>query len=95
MAYISRDFECLNPKCKHEWDDLVLREEEDTQKCPVCGHVARWTISAPKLATYSLMSKDDQAKHLRKRSRDHTRKELKKDPTTARMTKTFKMKGTG
>lgn len=95
MAWITRDFLCLNPKCAHEWDDLVLRSEEDQQKCPKCKHAARWVIAAPHIATYSLMSKDEQAKHLRKRSRDHTRKMLKKDPTQAAMTKKFKMKGTG
>lgn len=91
MAYITRDFECL--KCAHQFIDMVTREEQDKQVCPECGNPARWIISAPKLATYSMMSQDDKAKHLRKRSRDHTRKELKKDPTTARMTKRFKMKG--
>lgn len=95
MAYIVRPFECLNAECKHEWEDMVLRSEENDQKCPVCGHAARWCIAATNVASYSLMSKDDQAKHLRKRSRDHTRKELKKDPTQARMTKTLKMKGSG
>lgn len=95
MAYVYRDFECLNDKCKHAWDDLVDRSEENDQKCPKCGSAAKYVISATHVATYSLMSKEDQAKHLRKRSRDHTRKELKKDPTQARMTKRLKMKGSG
>lgn len=95
MAWITRDFLCLNPKCEHEWHDLIQRSEEDSQVCPTCNHAARWVMSAPNIASYSLMSKDDQAKHLRKRSRDHTRKMLKKDPTQARMTKKFKMKGSG
>ena len=94
MAYVFRDYECQNPKCKQPiWEEMVERSEENNQKCPKCGIVARYIISPTHLATYSMMSKDDQAKHLRKRSRDHTRKELKKDPTQARMTKRLKMKG--
>jgi hypothetical protein len=91
MAYVCRDFECLNPKCQHTWDDMVDRTEENDQKCPVCGVDARWVISPCNLATYSLMSRDDQAKHLRKRSRDHTRKELKKDPTSMKMSRHIKV----
>lgn len=95
MAYVMRPFECLNTECNHTWEDLVDRSEENDQKCPVCGNAARWVICAPHVAMYSIMSKEDQAKHLRKRSREHTKKELKKDPTSARMTKKLKMKGTG
>lgn len=95
MAYICRDFECQNTQCGHVWEDTVDRTEEDTQVCPVCGHAARWIIAASNIASYSLMSKDEQAKHLRKRSRDHTRKMLKQDPTQAVMTKRFKMRGRG
>lgn len=93
MGYILRDLGCLNPECSQGvWEDLVDRNAE-TFECPTCKGPATAVISAPKPATYSMMSKDDQAKHLRKRSRDHTRRELKKDPTTARMSRHIKMKG--
>lgn len=91
MGWISRDYYCKG--CGHEWDDLVQRSEENDQKCPECQGPASIGISCPNVASFSLLSKDDQAKSLRKRSRDHTRKELKKDPTQARMTKRLKMKG--
>lgn len=95
MAWITRDFLCSDPNCAHIWEDIVQRSEENDQKCPVCGHAADKLMSATNVASYSLMSKDDQAKHLRKRSRDHTRAMLKKDPTQARMTKHMKLKGSG
>lgn len=89
MGWISRDFYCK--QCEHEWDDLVQRAEENDQICPKCQGLASIGISCPHVASYSLMSKDDQAKHLRKRSRDHTRKMLKKDPTTMKMSRHIKM----
>lgn len=89
MGWISRDFYCKS--CEHEWDDLVQRSEENDQKCPECGEPAFIGISCPGVMSYSMMSKDDQAKHLRKRSRDHTRKMLKKDPETAVMSRHIKM----
>lgn len=87
MAYISRPFECTNSACGHTWDDLVTREEENHQKCPVCGAQAKWLIAAAGIATYSLMDADAKAQHLRKRSRDHTRKMLKKDPSSIKMSR--------
>jgi hypothetical protein len=83
MGWISREYRC---ECGHDWDDLVQRGDED-QPCPECGKMNHYVMSAPNLATYSLMSKDDQAKHLRKRSRDHTRKMLKKDPSSMKMSR--------
>ena len=94
MGYILRDFKCESTTCSQPvWEELVDRKEENDQKCPTCSGPAKYTLCAPALATYSLMSKDDQAKHLRKRSRDHTRKELKKDPTAMKMSRHIKMKG--
>lgn len=87
MAFIMRDFQCLSEQCQHQWEDLVRREEENEQKCPECGSAGSWIISATNLASYSLLSREDQAKSLRKRSRDHTRKQLKKDPTSMKMSR--------
>ena len=83
MGWISRDYQC---DCGHEWDDLVSTDDQD-QPCPSCGKMNHYVMSAPALATYSIMSKDEQAKHLRKRSRDHTRKMLKKDPEAVKMSR--------
>ena len=90
MSWIIRPFECQ--VCPHTWDDLVKREEENDQKCPKCNGAAKWVICAPAIASYSIMDKDAQMKHLRKRSRDHTRKELKKDPSHAMKQMKIKMK---
>lgn len=87
MGWIIRPFECLSSECGHSWEDIVPREEENSQQCPKCGHEARWVISVTGIAVFSMMSKDDQAKCLRKRSREHTMKELKKDPTQIRQTR--------
>lgn len=89
MAWIYRDYICTS--CEHEWEEFLQRSEENDQKCVKCGAPGKICISACNIATYSLMSKDDQAKHLRKRSRDHTKKMLKKDPTTARMSRHIKL----
>jgi len=89
MGWISRDYICI--RCENEWEDFVLRSEENDQKCPKCGALGKIGCVATNVATYSLMSKDDQAKHLRKRSRDHTKKMLKKDPTTAVMSRHIKV----
>lgn len=83
MGWIIRDYRC---ECGHEWESLVRTESQD-KECAECGVMNHYTISATSLATYSMMSKDDQAKHLRKRSRDHTKKMLKKDPTSMKMSR--------
>lgn len=91
MSWILRDYVC--PTCSTEWEDLVDKDAQDDQECPSCGTKASRMLSAPAIATYSLMDKETQAKHLRKRSREHTMKKLKQDPTSINMTKRFKMKG--
>lgn len=79
MGWINRDYFCK--ACAHEWVDLVQRSEENDQVCPECGGPASIGVSAPNVASYSLMDKQAQAKVLRKRSREHTLKWLKKDPS--------------
>jgi cell division protein FtsX len=83
MGWITREYQC---ECGHEWEDIVDREEQD-QPCPVCGKINHYVMSTTGVASYSIMSKDDQAKVLRKRSRDHTRAMLKKDPTQMKMSR--------
>ncbi|NJL55422.1 hypothetical protein HC928_09715 [bacterium] len=84
MGWILKDFECSD--CGAEFEELV---GEDTDVvCPSCGSASvRQCLSAPKPAAYSMMSKDAQAKCLRKRSREHTLKQLKKDPTQVTMSR--------
>jgi hypothetical protein len=83
MGWIVRDYVC---DCGHAWEDIVEPESE-YQRCPSCDKLNKFVMSACNIATYSIMSKDDQAKHLRKRSRDHTRKMLKKDPTSLKQSR--------
>lgn len=90
MGWILRDFECQS--CGEVFEALTWTNMEEDEPCPVCTAAsAKPLISAPKPASYSLMSKDDQAKCLRKRSRQHTLKELKKDPTQVKMSRHLKM----
>jgi len=83
MGWIVRDYLC---NCGHSWEDLVKTEEQD-QMCPDCGVVNHYIMSATHIGSYSLLDNDGQAKSLRKRSRDHTKKQLKKDPTSMKMSK--------
>lgn len=77
MAYIIRDFECGN--CGAEWDDLVDKNDQ-TSECPECGTVAeKPVLSAPALATFSMMSPAQRAAHLKQRSEKHTNKEIAKE----------------
>lgn len=85
MGWILRDFLC--EACSHSFEELVESAGYDTEPCPECGTACRHVISAAKPATYSMMSRDDQAKCLRKRSREHTLKELKRDPTQIKKTR--------
>jgi hypothetical protein len=80
MGWILHAFSCT---CGTEWEELVDREDpKDT--CKACNTECKPCISTPGLATFSIMSPEDQAKHLRKRSRDHTKREIKKDPSVIR-----------
>jgi hypothetical protein len=84
MAWVIRPYKCNSATCGHEWEDMVERSEEDKQVCPECGCPASWMLCAPNVATFSLLDKAGQTAALKKRSRDHTRKELKKDPSQAK-----------
>lgn len=77
MGWIVRDFVCEN--CGHEWEDLL--NGEDHSKCPKCGTVNRYTISATPIAAYSARSPENRAEVMRKRSEEHTKKWMKKDPS--------------
>lgn len=83
MGWIVRDYRC---ECGHSWEDLVKTDEQDVI-CPECSVLNHYIVSACNIASYSIMDKEAQAKHLRKRSRDHTKKMLKKDPTSMKMSR--------
>ncbi len=73
MGYKLFDFECGD--CDSIWEALV--EPDDlTDSCPRCGQDCPTVLSIPKLATFSMMSQDEKTAHLKKRSADHTQKEI-------------------
>lgn len=84
MGWKVREFRC---ECGNEWEDLVKDDDPQEQTCSNCGASVRWGLSATAAASFSIMSKQDQATHLRKRSRDHTKKMLKKDPSSIKMSR--------
>jgi putative FmdB family regulatory protein len=72
---IMRDFVC--PKCTHVFEDLV-GAADTTTPCPMCGTAALRQVSSPRIGLYN----DPAAREvvLRKRSIDHTHKEVAKTP---------------
>lgn len=85
MAWILRDYYCA--ACDSSFEDMTQSGGSSDAACPACSRLCASTLSAPKPAVYSMLSKDDQAKSLRKRSRDHTKKLLKQDPTNIKMSR--------
>jgi hypothetical protein len=70
------NFTCT--QCTTEWEDLV--DAEGLSPCPDCQEERpRDAISCPKLATFAMLSKADKATALKKRSADHSKKELRKE----------------
>jgi len=79
MAWIVREYFCSN--CSFEWEDLVDNQDEDqTQKCAKCGTSNAFGMSAPSIATFSMLSPADKKASLMKRSAEHTTKEVRKTP---------------
>ena len=84
MGWILRDYECT--ECPNIYEQLVDRENQNSV-CPACYAINAPVLSPVASANYSMMSKDEQAKCLRKRSREHTIKQIKKDPTAIKQTR--------
>jgi hypothetical protein len=75
MGWISRDYEC----CGESWEDLVDNRGPQTSPCPKCGKETTYGVSMPKIAVFSIQSKEQQQSSLKKRSAEHTAQTLKKD----------------
>ena len=73
MGYKQFEFECH--KCGLEWEELV-NCIPPMDLCPNCDTNTKPCISIPKLATFSIMSPEEKTAHLKKRSADHTQKEI-------------------
>ena len=79
MGWIVRDLKC---ECGHSFEALLWNGMEGDEPCPQCSATnCAVQLSAPGLAIYSMADKDTKAQILRKRSREHTMKEIKKDPS--------------
>lgn len=71
MGWILRDFEC---ECGEAYEDLIDSVEPHVAPCPKCGVVNEKIFTGAKIATYSIMSKEQQTAHLKKRAIDHSMK---------------------
>lgn len=75
--YKVNDFECYS--CSIVWEDLV--KEGETSKCPKCESVGdKIKINTIKLGAFSMRSPEERKKELKRRSEEHTLKELRKEP---------------
>jgi uncharacterized Zn finger protein len=72
-GYKVYDFECAS--CGEKWEDLV---KERVSICPNCGAVETPQLCAPRLNTVNLMDKTSYTNMMKKRSDDHTARQLKK-----------------
>lgn len=79
MVWRTDDFECLD--CGHIFEELYKREDQDEITCAECDstHVEK-LLTAPGLATFSLMDGDGRRQHLLERSAKHTQKLIDQEP---------------
>ena len=69
-------FECK--KCEEIWEDLVKEKESP---CPICETISKTTvITVPNLGKFSMASPEEKKRILKKRSEEHTTKEVRKEP---------------
>lgn len=77
MGWISREFEC---KCGWFGDDLLKSDEPQVLDCPECGTELTPVLSAPAIGGYSIQDAAGRADILKRRSAEHTAKEMAKEP---------------
>ena len=75
MSWRMRDFLC--PFCDNEFESLVA-DTEETHYCSNCGETAEKIMSAPRIGLYE-NNPELKAKVLKKRSADHTAKEVARE----------------
>lgn len=79
MAWVKHDFQCT--ECELEFEEFYMRSQRDDVECPECGcKELKQLISAPNIAAFSLKDAEGRRQSLMKRSREHTQKELDKEP---------------
>lgn len=75
MAWIVKDFVC--PNCGHEFEELFKVGDEDNIPCPECGHSpVESVLSSPALGKFSMADRETKTEILKKRSFEHTKKEV-------------------
>lgn len=79
MTFKTHDFLCS--ECAHEFTEMYWLSERDQVKCPECGNLELKVLIAPtRISTFSMASPEEKASIMRKRSEDHSLKELRKEP---------------
>ena len=71
-----RDFSC--PTCDVIFEALVASSSVTVTPCPTCSADSERVMSAPRIGIFNDVSKKSEA--LKKRSQEHTIRELKKEP---------------
>lgn len=79
MSWIVKDFLCNS--CGTVFEELYKNGEEDDVACLECGssNTALAGISSPALGIYSIADAAGRAEILKKRSADHTKREVLKN----------------
>jgi len=76
MGYKLFDFECLECGIFEE----LVDDKDSWAECPECGVlVGQKVLAAPNLATYSIASPEQKSEILKKRSAEHSKREIRKD----------------
>lgn len=77
-SYVTRDFHC--DECGTAFEEMITREEDAAGTYPcACGALASRQLSVPRIGAYSAMSADARMNHLKTRSENHSKQELKKN----------------
>ena len=68
------DFLC--DECNTKFEELVDNRDIRFQPCPECGTPSEKVMSAVSLGKYSMATPEQRSEMLRKRSEEHTKKEI-------------------
>lgn len=79
MAWVEHRFECVD--CGHLFDEFYKRAERSDVICPSCGgQELTLVIVAPRIQSFSLLSPEQKTESMKRRSAEHTQKQLDKEP---------------
>lgn len=77
MGWKTFDYECNH--CGNAFYELVSSPDE-VVPCPECGGTTKRVLSVPHLATFSMADNATKGEILKKRSAEHSMRELRKEP---------------